>query len=385
MDIMDTTNSMDFLMNTLQKFDNLTCNGIIVFKVINHNILYAIALKNDTHYSFTKGSKDKTDHNILENALRECQEEGGFDLNNISIVDNYFVTENKINKNKIMPNIGYFLAQFIGPDNFQFNYDQDELKDMKWLSASELMNKMLKDRFRIVKEVDLFIRQHLNVLKFIDWKIINSALNVSFKIKKNSFYKSKLLSKYLRHSCPLDKIDNNGFVNVKDVMIDTGINLDELNLIVQENDKNRFEFSQDNNFIRARQGHSIKKVNVHSEDDELLNADSFGTFNYKLGYYEAIHATPIKISDPLMFKIKNDLDVNAGLSRMDRNDIHLVQSKDNDRINNPRFKTLIYVNIDDAILEGIKFYKTDNGCILSTGNKNGIIPSKFLRLESIKF
>jgi RNA:NAD 2'-phosphotransferase (TPT1/KptA family)/8-oxo-dGTP pyrophosphatase MutT (NUDIX family) len=436
----DLANS--FLNDILTKFNNVHCNGVIVFKNTNNGIKFAVAIKNDTHYSFLKGGYEKKkDANMLSNAIRECEEESGFKLGvNIEIVYNFFIHEDKLLKKPNRDhdtiqngriNIGYFLGQFIGPDNYEFKFDKNELTNVEWLSYNDLKNKMFADRNRVLHDVHDFINNNVNNMKFINNDVITIIINSwpskqtrishsrikplaqSFasppsditlttsvttndsNVNKNNNKQlircSKYLSKYLRHSCPNEKIDEYGWVLIKDVCDELNIPINTLKQIVETNDKNRFEFysSYDNeilcknDYIRALQGHSISKVNTR--ENKLIDPKDVGTFNPLLNCHEAIHATIIDMNDPTILKIKNDqmekLDDNIGLSRMARNDIHMVKDLTNDRILNKKFKTLIFVNVEAAMNEGIEFYSTKNGCILSQGNNNGIIPSKCLRLE----
>lgn len=70
--------------------------------------------------------------------------------------------------------------------------------------------------------------------------------------------KSKYISKLLRHDHEDLIMDKNGWVSTKALMIRVGINRAELDEIVNDNNKKRFEYSNDNLKIRARQGHSIE-------------------------------------------------------------------------------------------------------------------------------
>ena len=72
--------------------------------------------------------------------------------------------------------------------------------------------------------------------------------------------KSKYLSRLLRHEpehAGLDMADD-GWVSVKQLLNNTDLTKDLLNNIVENNNKQRFEFNKNKSRIRARQGHSVK-------------------------------------------------------------------------------------------------------------------------------
>jgi putative RNA 2'-phosphotransferase len=79
--------------------------------------------------------------------------------------------------------------------------------------------------------------------------------------------KSRYLSKILRHDPGSADVvlDEKGWAKTNRIMDVLKINKEELETIVRENDKQRFELSNDKLKVRARQGHSIE-VDVDLED-----------------------------------------------------------------------------------------------------------------------
>ena len=67
-----------------------------------------------------------------------------------------------------------------------------------------------------------------------------------------------------------------------------------------------------------------------------------------------------------------------GLSRMKRNHIHMALESG---LEKHRIRSELFVEIDanKAAGDGIKFFKSDNGVILSPGNENGIILPKYFK------
>lgn len=76
-------------------------------------------------------------------------------------------------------------------------------------------------------------------------------------------YKEKRLANLLRHDTRY-AFDVHGWRAVRDLVANHGFSCEELTTIVSNSNKQRFEFSEDGLFVRARQGHSVK-VDVELE------------------------------------------------------------------------------------------------------------------------
>lgn len=187
---------------------------------------------------------------------------------------------------------------------------------------------------------------------------------------KNLVKTSKKLSKILRHSAKSRElnIDNGGWIKLNDILKCSefkNITIEDIMYIVDNNDKKRFSIEYRNSiiYIKANQGHSIKSIN----DDLLLN--------------EIIDPNYIKFAIHSTFKKSIKLIKENGLSKMNRNHIHMAKSKDVKSGVRKNANVFIYIDVTSAINDGIKFYESDNGVILSPG-MDGIIPSKyFLSIE----
>lgn len=187
---------------------------------------------------------------------------------------------------------------------------------------------------------------------------------------------SKTLSYILRHGAAKEgvKVREDGYIRVDDLMAvpkmqKLNVNMDQIRQIVETNDKKRFRLLEEDGvwYIRANQGHTIK---VEVELKPLQSIEDFGT-----GI--AVHGTDEKAWD----KIKDQ-----GLSRMKRNHIHLASGKPGDEgvISGMRnsSKVFIYIDIEAALKDGIQFFLSENGVILSPGDSSGVIaPKYFLKVE----
>ncbi|XP_077302664.1 tRNA 2'-phosphotransferase 1-like isoform X1 [Arctopsyche grandis] len=182
---------------------------------------------------------------------------------------------------------------------------------------------------------------------------------------------SKGLVWLLRHNAVKEGllIDAEGYVDVNEVLkhriFKKKCNVDDIKNIVENNDKQRFKLRNNPNTnqlqIKATQGHSLKSVGT-SGLEPILKADDTHVIHGT--YFDAWQK--IKLS---------------GLSRMNRNHIHFTTSppKCNHVISGMRTSSqiYIYIDVDKAILAGIKFFKSENGVILSPGNDQGFIEKKY--------
>lgn len=161
---------------------------------------------------------------------------------------------------------------------------------------------------------------------------------------------SKLLSYILRHN-PASvglQLDANGWVKVHDLL--TACNLhghtfdrEDLNLVVATNDKKRFEYTTDGDYIRASQGHSIAV--------DLAYASATPP---ALLY----HGT----ADRFIESIKA-----SGLQKRGRTHVHLSASQETASIVGRRHGKLVLLAIDAASMhnQGYEFFLSTNGVWLT--------------------
>ena len=147
---------------------------------------------------------------------------------------------------------------------------------------------------------------------------------------------SRYLSAILRHQAQNKgfTIDSKGFVPVNELIASNkNITLDQLQTIVQKNDKQRFELMNHCGswFIRAVQGHSIP--GIFPDLDLITDAGEIPIVVHgtNLAAYEKIKAT--------------------GLNRMGRNHIHFAHgtSSDHTVISGMRSTAKVYIYINDHL------------------------------------
>ncbi|KAI9366710.1 KptA family-domain-containing protein [Zopfochytrium polystomum] len=188
---------------------------------------------------------------------------------------------------------------------------------------------------------------------------------------------SKALSWLLRHGAVKEgvPIRPDGFVLVSDLLQHPkfrGKNLSDVQAAVRDSDKQRYQLASEVDaatgetvwMIKANQGHSIE---VEVELEEVTDAAEIPT---------VLHGTS-RSALPMILR--------EGLSKMRRNHIHFAVGKPGESgvISGMRksSEVIIYVDARRAMNAGIKFYRSPNNVVLSSGI-NGFIPAVFFdRIE----
>ena len=177
------------------------------------------------------------------------------------------------------------------------------------------------------------------------------------KIKK----RSKFLSLVLRHNPQKAnvKLDKAGWVDVEALLkgislTRTSMSLSQLREVVETNDKQRFEFSEDGKRIRATQGHSIKVT---------------------LGYEPSIPPAILYHGTPQQF-VKSILA--EGLKKQKRHHVHMHEDIETaTAVGQRRGKSvLLTVHAQKMHLEGYQFFVTPNHVWLTDH-----VPYKFITLD----
>ncbi|SDF02398.1 RNA 2'-phosphotransferase [Chitinophaga filiformis] len=169
---------------------------------------------------------------------------------------------------------------------------------------------------------------------------------------------SKFLSLILRHQPEVIGItlDENGWTDVDELIAKMNtsghrISFDELEEVVETNDKQRFAFSDDYNKIRASQGHS---VNIS------LGLDPQEPPEY------LYHGTVAKFLDSIR---------KEGLQRMSRQHLHLSRDRETAMKVGSRRGIPVILNINTGAMhqDGFLFYLSDNGVWLTDH-----VPAKYI-------
>lgn len=169
--------------------------------------------------------------------------------------------------------------------------------------------------------------------------------------------KSKYLSLLLRHQPEKANlnIDENGWVSIDQLLDNTDFEFYELCQIVDEDNKGRYEICENEEFIRAVQGHSIKTVKNPGLAEETPPDILY-------------HGTSLEILDI----IKKE-----GLKKMNRNHVHLSKDIETAEIVAKRRKgkyVILEIQADHMRAENFKFYKAKNGVWLVDS-----VPPKYIK------
>jgi putative RNA 2'-phosphotransferase len=168
----------------------------------------------------------------------------------------------------------------------------------------------------------------------------------------------KYLSLLLRHSPEKENlvVNKHGYVEVSELCFNLKINREELDWIVENDNKERFSYSDDEKMIRANQGHSFEVDYGYKliEPPELL-----------------FHGT----------SFENKKSINKdGLLSMSRQHVHLTEDITTAKQVGLRHSKnlenlwLISINAKKMFQDGYQFYKSKNNVYLTNN-----VPPKYLK------
>jgi putative RNA 2'-phosphotransferase len=164
----------------------------------------------------------------------------------------------------------------------------------------------------------------------------------------------KKISYLLRHNPDGLQMDENGWVNVRDLLYKLSISRSKLDEIVNTNNKKRYTYNIDKSKIRANQGHSIN-VDVELEEKEPLTVLYHGT-------------SPDNLKSIMKF----------GLNKMNRNHVHLSDEKETamnvgKRHSKDKKPFILIINSKKMYDDGYKFFISKNGVWLTDH-----VPEKYI-------
>lgn len=160
--------------------------------------------------------------------------------------------------------------------------------------------------------------------------------------EKDLIKKGKHLAFLLRHDTEY-QFDEHGWREVSDLIKNHGYTMKELEDIVETNNKQRYEFSNDKKKIRARQGHSI---NVDVELKEATPPDIL------------YHGTATRFLSSIL---------KQGIVKGTRLYVHLSDNIETAEKVGSRHGTPVVLSLDTKrmVADGIKFYLSNNNVWLT--------------------
>lgn len=154
-------------------------------------------------------------------------------------------------------------------------------------------------------------------------------------------HKSKHLSLVLRHRPDSIGVTltEDGYAPVESVLEGLHLTREELDQVVGENNKQRFELTEDGLFIRARQGHSLERVKIAYDEEIPPEVLYHGTSRLVLGSIRE-----------------------KGLLRMLRHHVHLsaIFEVAQDSARRRKYPIVLRVWSQKMHEDGLKFYWTKN-------------------------
>ncbi|XP_059378363.1 tRNA 2'-phosphotransferase 1 isoform X2 [Carassius carassius] len=174
------------------------------------------------------------------------------------------------------------------------------------------------------------------------------------------------------------QMNSDGFVFVEELLTHKqfhSFSLEDVERVVATNDKQRFKLCHhpvDGRLqIRANQGHSVQVTDLE------LRAVALDDPDYPR---EAVHGSYMKHWPSIC---------SQGISRMNRTHIHLAPGLPGDgRVISgmrPSCDLAVYIDVAKAISDGIQFFWSENGVLLTPGDAAGmLLPCYFSRARRLK-
>jgi 2'-phosphotransferase len=387
------------------------CYGVIVFKMHDDPArdkctIVTTPAKLDgkgRNSGFPKGKikkilteEGKVKENIFEGAARELEEETGLKFSQLTFANDVALDELSNKGNVCMT---YLVAKYIDKDDHVFTYDNTELSFSGFMDICEAQKVLWKERqgilntaYSAVANIDTqyttgdvlsqnYMRQQLSEHEQEEYyqqgKIKKLQKKSSSNLDNKMIRVSKKMSWILRHGAKEVGLtmDSNArvlmsdFLNLNEM---NGITLEDIMTVVENNDKKRFEVDTINGnlMIYAKQGHN-KSLDGTIDETKLLT-------KITTPLDKCIHGTnkhALKIIE------------RQGLAAMSRMHIHLAvgEPSDNAVVSGAResSKVLIYIDMERAMCDGMEFYMSENGVVLTRGI-NGYIEPKYFKKIILK-
>lgn len=199
---------------------------------------------------------------------------------------------------------------------------------------------------------------------------------------------SKALSKLLRHQADNVgiKLDGEGFAPL-DKVLQWGplkslkVSLDEIKFVVETNSKKRFTLrpKADVNPCWSRDAASPGDYLIRANQGHSLEVDSEALFTpIKLGDADF----PAKVVHGTYFAFWNAILESGGLKSMNRAYIHCSdKTPEEGAVSGMRrdAELLVEVDIERSLQEGVAWWRSENGVILTDGGEGGVLGTRYFR------
>lgn len=166
--------------------------------------------------------------------------------------------------------------------------------------------------------------------------------------------RSKYLAFLLRHDKDYNFSKPEGWREIKDLIKNHDYSKKELEEIVAQDQKGRYEISKDGRKIRALQGHSIPGIEPDLE--ECIPPENL------------YHGTSSRFLQSIW---------KEGLKKMGRNHVHLsgdIETASKVGLRHGGSLVILVIDTSKMVKDGFKFYRSKNGVWLISG-----VPSKYFK------
>lgn len=208
------------------------------------------------------------------------------------------------------------------------------------------------------------IEMKFSTFTFVSGEIYNFSQDMGDLNRLSHFLARILRHEAIREGLP---IDSGGYVDIDDILDlpeASHYTPEDVERVVRNDSKGRFKIKSNGGVkqIKATQGHTMQLPNTHEEMTPIIH------------WTEArfvIHGTRRRNLNSIL---------SQGLSRQSRQHIHFATGETGVRSGMPVYcDTVIELDMEKAMQGGIKFYKSENGVILSSGNSSGFIPKEYFK------
>ena len=394
--------------------------GVIVLSLDGERVV--IVLQDKTNYGFPKGGRKKGES--LENAaFRELEEETGLKKSQVLPVSKIRVEERNVKGNIC---VTYLVATMgnaeerkedkekkeedsDGKDEKKeekesskarciFTFDPKEIDEVKWMTIPEALDVLIPRRQKVLLEARSIVNPTASPLECGS----ESRPKPVDKEKQRAVWLSKTMSWALRHKLYDEKYNLQpvveGYVSVERLMsmpemqarpAEKSVTVEEIKMAVDTDEKQRFKLWQDEDldgkiFIRANQGHSKPPPREGEEEKEKEKEKKTAAVILDDEKMMTRITTPLPVcvhgtNKDAWKKIKN-----TGLRPMGRLHIHFAcEGPGKKPISGMRenSQVKIFVDMERAMKDGIEFFLSDNGVILSRGKDGVIAPEYFAKVD----
>jgi len=325
---------------------------------------------------------------LIETAVRALKEQTGISMHQVLVVPAEAPFQEVNSRQQLA--VQYFIVGLKDGDEKKF--EDDNKIAGSWFTLDEINNnnfcrEIKNERKKIIGDAQLLYQQAFNTDSLVEYVPREVQEPKQKKVKSQSNSDSNLshaLSQLLRHSFVERKLnlDSAAYASIQDVLALPGFSkysISDLERVVKNNNKQRFAIlynDNDNNNNNNNNNNTPIRIRCNQGHSNGSFPDLLTKITTPLPC--CIHGTYENIYDQFIAK--------EGIKKMLRNEIHCAQGllgEDKNIISGARVSadTFIYINMDLAMKDGIEFFLSQNGVILTKGQGGILLPKYFAGVQ----